>query len=483
MEKWRECQSFRPISWYTVPMREINETTFYQFIKCPNWVYFDATSNEPKPHDPLLSMLMTEGLVDEKVRDVISDRKDVAEVTAEDPEEAFLQTLAFMREGRQTIYRGVLVDRHWVGHPDVLERVEGHSRLGDYYYVAADVKRAREMRDEFAFQGCFYAELLARVQGTKPVQGYVLTPDGRSLPYLIEAFEARYKLTLDDIEAAVAGKRPVHFVTSACKQSPWFSECQRDSLSCNELSTLNRVWDEEVLGLEAAGVGTIAVLASKSVHDLQRLCPKLNPSRLGQMRDQAIAIRDGRHIVRAAAEFPSSDIELYFDIESDPLRDFDYLFGVLVVEKGKERYHPLLARTPEEEGKMWNEFVAFVESHMDAPIYHYGRFEAEVVQRFAAKFGCSEIAREALRRNMIDLMAVIRASVVFPLTFYSLKDIGAYAGFHWRSADASGANSVLWFEEWLRNREPAVLDKILAYNEDDVRATRVVKEWLAKHTV
>lgn len=463
--------------------RQITETTFYQYIKCPNWVYFDANSTEPKPHDPLLAMLMTEGLVDERRRAAISDRKDVVEVTAEDPEEAFRQTLAFMREGRQTIYRGVLVDRHWVGHPDLLERVEGQSRLGEFYYVAADVKRAREVRDEYKFQGCFYAELLARIQGTKPVQGYVITPEGTALEYLIESFEAQYRLTLDDIEATVAGKRPVHFVTSACKQSPWFSECRRDSHACNELSALNRVWNEEVLRLEAAGISTVDALAGKAVRDLERLCPDLQPGRLAQMRDQAIAIRDSHHIVRAPAEFARSSVELYFDIESDPLRDFDYLFGVLVVENGTERYHPFLAKTPEEEGKMWGEFVAFVESYHDAPIYHYGWFETDVVQRFAAKFGASEIACEAFSRNMVDLMAVIRATVVFPLTFYSLKDIAAYVGFHWRSADASGANSVLWFEDWIRNGEPAVLEKILAYNEDDVRATRVVKDWLQTHTV
>jgi uncharacterized protein len=464
-------------------VRQVTETTFYQFIKCPNWVYFDALSTEPKPHDPLLERLMQEGLVDEKVRQAVSDRADVSEVTAEDPEEAFKQTLAFMSEGRQTIYRAVLVDKHWVGHPDILERVEGVSRLGSYYYVAADVKRAREVRDEFKFQGCFYAELLEKIQGTKPKQGYVITPDSETLAYSIEPFEATYKLTLDDIEAAVAGKRPVHFVTSACKQSPWFSECRRESHACNELSLLNRVWNEEVIRLEKSGLRTIDVLAAKSVHDLARICPDLNLGRLEMLRDQALAIRDQHHIVRAAAAFPGGEVEIFFDIESDPLRDFDYLFGALVVEHGKQTYHPFLAERPGDEGKMWAEFVAFVESHLDASIYHYGWFESEVVNRFAAKYGCSPIAKEALEGNMIDLLEVIRRTVIFPLTFYSLKDIGAYIGFKWRSDDASGANSVLWFEEWLAKKNRKLLDKILEYNEDDVRATREVKEWLMKHTV
>ncbi|OGL94872.1 hypothetical protein A2348_05285 [Candidatus Uhrbacteria bacterium RIFOXYB12_FULL_58_10] len=464
-------------------MRQITETTFYQFIKCPNWVYFDAHTIEEKPHDPLLLRLMQDGLMDDVKQRAISDRPDLAEVDAEDPDEAFRQTLAFMREGRETIYRGVLIDKHWVGHPDILARVEGSSRLGSYYYVAADIKRSREVRDEFKFQGCFYAELLSKIQGTKPTQGYVITPDGDALAYLVNEFEAQYKLTLDEIEAIVAGKRPVHFVTSACKQSPWFSECRRESEACNELSVLNRVWNEEVLRLDAAGIRTIDALAARSVHDLLRMCPDINHGRMEMLRDQAIAIRDNHHIVRGPARFPKAAIEVYFDIESDPLRDFDYLFGAMTVKNGKEAYHAFLAKKPEDEGKAWAEFVTFVESHLDAPIYHYGWFEREVVNRFAAKYGCSDIAREAFERNMVDIMEVIRASVIFPLTFYSLKDIAAYVGFSWRSEDASGANSVLWFESWLKKKDKKTLDKILAYNEDDVRATHIVKEWLEKHTV
>ena len=459
----------------------ITESTFYQYLKCPNWVYFDAQNKGSKPHDPLLALLMQDGLVTDARRAVIANRQDIAEVTAEDPEEAFRETLSFMHAGRQTIYGGVLVDRHWVGHPDVLERVEGESKLGAYYYVAADVKRAREVRDEYKFQGCFYAELLGRVQGVRPVQGYVINAQGEALPYVISEFEAEYRLTLEDIEATIAGKRPVHFVTSACKQSPWFGECHADSLACNELAVLNRVWDEEVLRLERAGITTIEKLSRYAVADLTRLCPELNPTRLELMRDQAIAVRDGQHMVRGAADFPSAEIELYFDIESDPLRDFDYLFGVLVVEKGKQTYYSFLAESLEKEREMWRQFVECIESHVDAPIYHYGWFEVDVVRRFMAKYGISEIAREALERNMIDLMQTIRHTIVFPLTFYSLKDIGAYVGVKWRSEDASGANSVLWVEEWLKTRDKSLIEKILAYNEDDVRATWKVKEWVAAH--
>jgi uncharacterized protein len=221
----------------------------------------------------------------------------------------------------------------------------------------------------------------------------------------------------------------------------------------------------------------------KSLPELEKLCPDVNTKRLETMRDQAISLQESRHIIRGTANLPEADVELFFDIESDPLRDFDYLFGVLKVTAQGEEYISFFASAPEKEGEMWAEFVQFIERHIDAPIYHYGWFEEEVVHRFAAKYGMGEIAREALERNMIDLLGVIRSTVIFPLSFYSLKDIGQYIGVEWRSDDASGANSVLWFEEWLRKKTPKLLQKILEYNEDDVRATHKLQRWVRENVV
>ena len=460
----------------------ITEKTFYQYLKCPNWVYFNAHTTERRTHDAIMQKLIADELIDSKKRELISDRQDLVSVTAEDPDEAFEQTLSFMCEGRQTIMNGILIDQHWVGHPDLLERVEGKSRLGNYYYIAVDIKRSRFLRDDFKFQGCFYAELLERLQEVKPQQGYVINADGEVMSYLIDEFEHHYKLSLSEIEKIIAGQRPVHFVTSGCKQSPWFEECRSESEGCDDLSLLNRVWREEVHQLGEAGVKTIAELSLKSVTDLELLVPDVSPNRLEIMRDQAIAIKEGRHIIRQKADLPEAGVELYFDIESDPLRDFDYLFGVLRVDGKTETYSPFFAEDPSQEEKMWRSFIEFVEQNLDAPIYHYGWFEVEVVHRFSAKYGVSELVREALDRNMIDLLSVVRPSVIFPLSFYSLKDIACYLGFSWRSDDASGANSVLWFEEWMEDKsKKMLLQKIFDYNEDDVRATHLLQRWVREN--
>ncbi|KKQ38619.1 MAG: hypothetical protein US54_C0007G0039 [Candidatus Roizmanbacteria bacterium GW2011_GWA2_37_7] len=181
-------------------IRRITEKTFFHYLKCPLWVYHDAGGHQPEDINALRERLTDDGLLPEKERELIANREDIAEVTAEDTDEAFQQTLGFMREGRQTIYHGMLIHGHWVGSPDMLARVEGRSNFGNYYYIACDMKRARNLRDEYRFQGCFYGELLERIQGVKPIHGYVLTPDRSILSYNIEAFSNNYHLTLHELE-------------------------------------------------------------------------------------------------------------------------------------------------------------------------------------------------------------------------------------------------------------------------------------------
>lgn len=460
----------------------LTEKTFFQYLKCPHWVYFDAHDDEDNPHHPLMQKLQDTGLISKHHEALLETKDDVVRVTAEDQEEAYLETVEYMRQGHQTIYGGVLIDKHWIGHPDLLERVEGKSKFGDYYYIAADIKSARSVRDEFTFQGCFYAELLARVQGVKPVQGYVITPEHEVLPYLISEFETTYHLTLHAIEEIIAGRQPVHFLTSGCKQSPWFKTCRSLSESCQDLSVLNRVWREEVQFLRDQGIVSIPELAQVDDRTLAKMTSTTTTlERLERLRQQAIAMVEDRIIVNGRVDLPRSSVELFFDIETDPLRDLHYLLGVLVTDDGKETYHPFFAASPAEQPKMFEQFVELIEQYHDAPIYHYGNYERAVTLKMANKFGISLIAQEALERNLIDLLWLMRPAVLFPLPFYSLKDIATYLGYSWKAEDASGANSVLWFDEWLQTQKKSIKEKLLTYNEDDVRATKIVKDWVAKN--
>jgi predicted RecB family nuclease len=64
-----------------------------------------------------------------------------------------------------------------------------------------------------------------------------------------------------------------------------------------------------------------------------------------------------------------------------------------------------------------------------------------------------------------------------------LKTIAPAAGFRWRDPEAGGENSMRWYRDAVGfDGAPADLSqrrRLLDYNEDDVRATRALREWMS----
>lgn len=456
----------------------ITERSFYKYLKCPSWIAHEAKEDQ-LVEDALRVKLQNDGLIRERQLALLANRPMV-EVVTEDVDEAVIKTLDYMKQGAQTIYRPVLMHGHWVARPDVLERVEGSSKLGDYYYVACDIKRSRRLKDEYCFQGCFYAAILEHVQGLKPVQGYVMHPNGLVEGYLLEEYTTRFHLTLDSIERILEGEEEPHFLTSDCKQSPWFHVCKSDTNSCDDLSRLNRVWRSEVSSLKDAGIHTVTDLAKTTDEYLAAHVRSVTTDRLKFLQEQSKALIEGRVIVLGKVDISASTEALVIDVESDPLRDVHYLIGVLEVHGEERSYHKFLATSPEGEGAMWREFLAYVAEHPELPIYHYGWFEVDVVKSLSERHSTPE-AVTALLPRMVDLLTKMREHIIFPLSFYSLKDVAKYLGFHWRSSEASGMDSIAWYEDWLEHGQNADLARIVDYNEDDVRATWHLVEWIHSH--
>ncbi|MBU1126521.1 MAG: TM0106 family RecB-like putative nuclease [Patescibacteria group bacterium] len=453
----------------------ITEQTFYKYLKCPSWISRELERDEDL-REKLLEKIQDDGLLSEHEKALLTDR-DYVEVTSDDLDEAALQTLELMKKGAQTIYKGILIHENWVGRPDILERVEGKSRLGDYYYVACDIKRSRHMKDEYKFQGLFYAKILDRVQGHEPVMGYVLHADGNVESYLLEEFDTHFHLTMDAIEEILDGGSESHFLTSGCKQSPYFSECELEARNCDDLSRLNRIWRSEVDLMMRVGITSVEELANAPVQNLKEV-HGMSLDRLYFLQQQAIAMSENKVIRIGEIELPKEEGPvLVVDVESDPLRNSDYLIGVLLIDNGKETYHPFLAKRPEDEEKAWHEFTEFITHYPTANMYHYGWYEVDVFRRLTERYGAPEEAKRIIENQMLDLLSFMRQKVIFPMSFYSLKDIAKYLGFKWRMNEASGLDSVLWYEEWLENGDTKALEDIVNYNEDDVRATWLVRNW------
>ncbi len=88
---------------------------------------------------------------------------------------------------------------------------------------------------------------------------------------------------------------------------------------------------------------------------------------------------------------------------------------------------------------------------------------------------------------LLDIQVPIKESIVLPVASYGLKQICKHEGlvnFQWSDDDSGSQWSVVQFlkfqAELVKDRREQIKKDILAYNFDDVVATRKLEEWLQK---
>ena len=59
---------------------------------------------------------------------------------------------------------------------------------------------------------------------------------------------------------------------------------------------------------------------------------------------------------------------------------------------------------------------------------------------------------------------------------HSIKTLAKYLGFKWHDQNPSGAASIEWYDQCIKTRNPDIKQRILDYNEDDCKATRVLAD-------
>lgn len=462
-------------------MAKLTATHFYRFTACPLALWFDVHGDEKKklPPTDLDQMLWRRGIEHEKKILKKAGLKVVEAPTLDDQDEAAQATLDLMGRGK-VIYQGTLIDGEWVGRPDFLEPEPGRSKLGPFVYAPVDVKAASEIRDEHRFQLVFYALILERIQGVRPKHGYIINAHGEKIGIPIAPLVEEFHATRAEIQKILDGEKPAPFFSSSCKQTPWFEACREEAVACDDLSLVYRIRREEYDKLRAAGIRTIHDMAEAPLGALRKSAD-IPLGRLERLKTHARCYVEDTHAVIDRPWLPEAPLEVYYDVESDMLAEpnVHYLHGVLVVKKGKASYKKFLVRNPKDEGKVWREFCAWIAKlPNDAVIYHYGMYEHAVVRELTERHGSP---KEALLRfgEMIDLQKIAARSVLFPVHFYSLKDLAKYLGFRWRTKGATGGASVEWYNEWRRTKKAAIIKKVVEYNEDDVLATRVLKDFLA----
>lgn len=480
----------------------IFEDVLLNFQRCNRRAFLDIYGDRDHrdPPSDYLQKLQQDSLSHQK--SVLSDWPAVTPAYSSPNWEAGNQaTLDLMWQGVEHISRGVLISTHsdgtvLVSRPKLLMRQSGASIFGDYQYVAVDIKLGKRAKSDYQTVAAYHTYVLANVQDAWPNAALLILRHQNV--YEVNLFEQVPKMMtiLDDcIQTLQNHQEPDVFIArNRCDLCHWFNHCYTQAKTDNHLSLVPGVTPNRYAHLETLSLTSVERLSTTTpdvlqdlpgfgTHVAQKLVRQAQSTHhqiplLSQYGEELIASDNGaiHHLL------PTAPVELYFDIEAAPERELIYLHGLLAINRqtNTHTFHGLLADHPDNEQDIWEAFLALTEQYPTAPIYHFCPYEYQTVKKLASSFDTSINRVEALLERFVDVHDCIIKTTTLPIESYALKAIARWAGFEWRDEGANGAQSIYWYDQWLETGDRTYLETILRYNEDDCRATWVVKDWLTQ---
>jgi predicted RecB family nuclease len=329
-------------------------------------------------------------------------------------------------------------------------------------------------------------------------------PAGRSA---LAEYDARFADRLAVASAALAGAEPLAKPSrvTECRSCPWWPVCERSLLAERDVSLVLR--GEDAIALRAAGIPTVDALAA--------LDPAAEPPAPLAGMPFADAVLLSRAwladfaLVRRlpSVEVPRADVELDVDMES--FGDSGaYLWGSFLsgadigLSPGYRAFATWQPLPTPDEARSFAAFWSFLTTvraraaarGLTFRAFCYNelaenRWLIASAQRFAGQPGVPTVAAVTefiTSSSWVDLFGAVREQFLCAHG-KGLKTIAPAAGFKYRDPEAGGENSMRWYRAAVgmdgTAPDPVQRDRLLDYNEDDVRATYTLRRWMSSPDV
>jgi len=475
MKLYEHCLSGKHRSKFTITGHTVVHYVISPFIV---WCDAFAPDTEREPLDKYTHLLFERGHQHERdVRQALF--KDAVEVSLTSFEEGFKQVLEACQKGSKWIVGAPMfyLPEEIYGIFDVLERNDSHkSVFGEHHYVVKEIKSAKHIKHEYIMQTAFYNYILGKIQGYTPPKFYLINREQKEFEYEFAKYEEELSRILEDVRDIFKGKQPSPTAKS-CKW-PWEKYCLKRAMESDDVSLITNVGPALKKKLNELGIKTVKQLATQVIEP----DADIPPATLKKIKLAAQSWIDKKPIVLSKPKLPKADIELFLDFEGtdeqqteEGLVKLDYLIGLLAKDSTGAHFRSFVAENFADEGRMFHDFLAFMKKYPDAPVYHYGPYEKSHLASLGQKY---KVDVAHILARMIDVLSVARKSVALPTLSMSLKDVGKFLGYNWRGM-ADAQESIVLYLQFSETKERELLKRIIDYNEDDVRATMVVKDFLA----
>ncbi|MFM7030734.1 MAG: TM0106 family RecB-like putative nuclease [Micrococcales bacterium] len=396
-------------------------------------------------------------------------------------------------------------------------------------YTAWDAKYGSKPKPAYALQVGLYVAALDRIGFKADHASHGIILGNRTLEPLTEAEVvpamglARAELELVVAEAV---KRSASGTLDSmlegfnwyCSAAKFCDICEYPELcaasreSALHLSLVYGIRSNQIEQLESCGITRIDELAASGTEQKpERMTPAIWEKLVRQAKIQWESRTSGQpqHLVLPGAKIevlpPPSDGDIFFDMEGfQYFRErggLEYLFGNWTRDSG---FVAFWAHSRDAEKVAFENFIDWATQRLranpSAHIYHYAAYERTALRKLATRHSTREAEVSWLEGNdkLVDLLDFVSKSIVVGEESYSIKKLERHYGFKRRSSVTNAADSMEGYEEWLlldraaQDPEASAEDRAAAseaaalqlralsdYNEDDVKSTLALYEWLA----
>ena len=482
------------------------------YLTLTSLVEAGAMAVDPSPLSSLAEILVEKGNQHEAscLEDYEAMGKTIYQVPGRNRGEDFLDWVARvanpMELGFDVIYQMPFAHDGIRGIADfVVRRESPEDGFASYEPVDAKLTRSHA-KPGHVLQLCFYAEAMAALVGAAPQSMHIWLGSGTTQALTVEEFSPYWRRLRRQLKDLLADE-PVEASTrprpcDSCEYCEFSGHCERQWREQDSLAFVANTRQSERDALEEAGVRTVVELSRRRDSVATLRDEKL--TRLTRQAALQVASREAPDAppafeVIAVSEDPvyghgfellpaPDDGDVFFDFEGDPFwsaeHDLMFLAGLYYRDDaGEWVFDGRWAHTLPEQQELMSGLVDFFAARRQRfagmHVYHYNHTERSTIERLTRGAEDENLFASLVDSGLfVDLFTIAKNAVRVGTESYGLKHLEHLLAFERTGAIEQGAGAVVEYEYWMKDGDQQWLDNIAAYNEDDVKSTRALRDWL-----
>lgn len=500
-----------------MPERLLTPSKITAWLDCPHYLTLQNQVDEGLLQRPRASfgsfaeLLVSKGKAHEEgcLAHYRAEHKFVLDVPDSLPDESFEDWVARsgnpFAESWDVVYQIPLIHNGIRGIADFVVRVKDPV-TGTISYEPIDAKLARaDAKPGHVLQLCFYADAIESLTGIRPEHMHVWLGSGRLERLRVNDFSPYWRRLRTQLTAALAAD-PLTSTTAEpcphCEFCEFQPSCEQQWREADALHYVAGIRKSDIDPLGETDVRTLAELSLQTTpvdglkeQRLQRIVQQAALQVQARLHDDTPPYRlvpasDDPEWGRGFEKLPMPDAgDVFIDFEGHPFWRADaglfFLFGLLERADDEQwKYRTWWAHDQDDEAAIVAAFVSYLverrERFPDMHAYHYNHTERSSLVSLSQSYGVAEGSLTVLVETgfFIDLLLVARNSVQVGTESYGLKALEQLTEFRRSHEIDKGAGAVLQYEAFMASADRNELTAIAVYNEDDVRATLALRDWL-----